>query len=99
MDPLSDVLPLLHMTSASPSRLDAVGQWNVSFRSYQHIKVAAVLAGSCWVAAGDVAPVQMTAGDCYLHSSGLPYRIASDLSPPEVDGYDVFVRAASSTVR
>lgn len=99
MDPLSDVLPLLNMTSASPCRLEATGRWHLECRSYQFVKVCAVLTGSFWVAAGDAPPVHMRAGGCYLLTSGLPYRMASDLSAPAVDGWDLFVRAGSRIVR
>jgi AraC-like DNA-binding protein len=89
---------MLRIRSASPSRLEASGEWNVTFRGCQHIKVAAVVSGSCWVTADDGVPLRMDAGDCYMLSAGIPYRIASNLEAPLLDGNDLFTCATSSTV-
>lgn len=99
MDPLSDVLSLLNVSSASPSRLEAGGRWALAFKGYQHVKVGAVVAGSCWITAEHTAPVRVEAGDCYLLASGRPYQLAGDLDTPPADGYAMFAAAASSTLR
>jgi AraC-like DNA-binding protein len=98
MDPLSDVLSLLNVSTASPSRLEAGGRWALAFKGYQHVKVGAVVAGTCWIIAGDTPPVRVEAGDCYLLASGRPYKIAGDLSTAPGDGYAMFAAADSSTL-
>jgi AraC-like DNA-binding protein len=78
VDPLSDVLALLDLRAAAPARLEAGGRWALSFEGHRHLKVGAVLAGACWLTAGDAEPMRLTAGDCYLLASSHPYVVASD---------------------
>ncbi|GAA4493403.1 AraC family transcriptional regulator [Actinoallomurus oryzae] len=100
VDPLSEVLALLDVHVASPSRFEAGGRWALRFdRGYRHIKIGAVLAGGCWIIADGAGPVRLETGDCYLLSSGRPYSSASDLETEPVDGYAVFEGAWPETVR
>jgi AraC-like DNA-binding protein len=78
MDPLSQVLELLDLRAASPSRLEAGGRWALSFPGHQHLKIGAVVAGQCWLIPDQAAPQHLTAGDCYLLVSRHPYTAASD---------------------
>jgi AraC-like DNA-binding protein len=78
MDPLSQVLELLDLRAASPSRLEAGGRWALSFPGHQHLKIGAVVAGQCWLIPDQAAPQHLTAGDCYLLVSNHPYTAASD---------------------
>jgi AraC-like DNA-binding protein len=79
MDPLSEVLDLLDLRAALPSRLEAGGSWALSFTGHRHLKVGAVLAGACWLIPEGAGPLRLTAGDCYLLSSSRPFTVASDL--------------------
>jgi AraC-like DNA-binding protein len=100
MDPLSDVFTLLNVESVLSARLDAGGTWALHFAAYRHVKFGAVLAGSCWLCVdGNELPVRLGAGDCYLLTNGLPYRIGSDLETEAVDGGPVFAQAVNGTVR
>jgi AraC-like DNA-binding protein len=78
VDPLSQVLELLDLHAASPSRLEAGGRWALSFPGHQHLKIGAVVAGQCWLIPDQAAPQHLTAGDCYLLVSSHPYTAASD---------------------
>jgi AraC-like DNA-binding protein len=78
VDPLSQVLELLDLRAASPSRLEAGGRWALSFPGHQHLKIGAVVAGQCWLIPDQAAPQHLTAGDCYLLVSSHPYTAASD---------------------
>jgi AraC-like DNA-binding protein len=78
MDPLSQVLELLDLRAASPSRLEAGGRWALSFPGHQHLKIGAVVAGQCWLIPDQAAPQHLTAGDCYLLVSSHPHTAASD---------------------
>jgi AraC-like DNA-binding protein len=78
MDPLSQVLELLDLRAASPSRLEAGGRWALSFPGHQHLKIGAVVAGQCWLVPDQAAPQHLAAGDCYLLVSSRPYTAASD---------------------
>jgi AraC-like DNA-binding protein len=78
MDPLSQVLELLDLRAASPSRLEAGGRWALSFPGHQHLKIGAVVAGECWLRPEHAAPQHLAAGDCYLLASSRPFTAASD---------------------
>jgi AraC-like DNA-binding protein len=89
MDPLSQVLELLDLRAALPSRLEAGGRWALSFAGHQHLKVGAVVAGECWLIAEGAAPRHLMAGDCYLLASSRPYVAASDLESEPVPSSEV----------
>ncbi|MFF7144707.1 AraC family transcriptional regulator [Streptomyces nodosus] len=90
MDPLIDVLALVDMRSARFARLEASEAWAMSFPGYQHIKLGAVLKGSCRVETDGAAPVLAGAGDCYLLGNGRPYRLSSAPGVPARPSSDVF---------
>ncbi|MFG1704385.1 AraC family transcriptional regulator [Nonomuraea sp. M3C6] len=98
MDPLSEVLALLDVRAATPSRLEAGGTWALRFNGNQHVKLGAVLSGRCWVAAEGGEPVSLEAGDCYLLRSGSPYEAASEPGLEPADGGDVFAGVWPDTV-
>lgn len=105
MDPLSDVLNLLHLRGASPSRMEAGGPWALRFRAYPYVKVGAVLTGSCVLAPDGTPPLRLEAGDCYLLTGDRPYQVGSDPLQEPVDGHAVYqaararARSSSMTVR
>jgi AraC-like DNA-binding protein len=78
MDPLSEVLELLDLRAAAPSRLEAGGRWALSFTGHQQLKIGAVLAGECWLVPDEAEPLHLAAGDCYLLVGGHPFTAASD---------------------
>ncbi|MFJ4847038.1 MULTISPECIES: AraC family transcriptional regulator [unclassified Streptomyces] len=93
MDPLSDVLNLLHLRGAAPSRMEAGGRWALRFRAYPYVKVGAVLAGTCVLAPDGTDPLRLEAGDCYLLTGNRPYQVGSDPMPEPVDGHAVYAAA------
>ncbi|MET8161412.1 AraC family transcriptional regulator [Sphaerisporangium sp. NPDC005289] len=99
MDPLSTVLSLLNVESALPLRFEAGGSWAMTFDGYPHVKCGAVLAGSCWIAVGDLAPVLVEAGDCYLINGGAPYRMFSDPLVEPVHASVVFRETVDAVLR
>lgn len=90
MDPLNDVLAVLDMRSAQFARLEAVGDWAISFPGYRHIKLGAVLDGACWVETDGTPPVRIAEGDCYLLGNGRPYRVSSDPAVPARPSSEIF---------
>ncbi len=92
MDPLSTVLSILKPRNYLAAGLEAGGEWSIQFPGQQGtIKTGAVLTGNCWLAVdGDVAPVQLQTGDCFLLPSGRPFRLASDLTLPSVAPGPIF---------
>lgn len=101
MDPLSDVLKLLNVESTLSARLEAGDRWAIRFRGYKHVKFCAVMAGSCWLTLDRTSePILLEAGDCYLLSQEVPYRLASSLDGiEEVEAEAVFKEARDGVVR
>ena len=65
----------------------------IHFPKHQGIKCYAMLAGQCWlVVEGVPESVLLHAGDCFLLSRGLPFRLATDLSLEPILYTDAFVR-------
>lgn len=98
MDPLSEMLTLLNVEAALPSRIEAAGDWSLQFQEFQHIKVGAILAGKCWITADGAEPLLLTTGDCYLLASARKFGTASDLTLEPVDGHAVFEEVYPKTV-
>lgn len=91
MDPLSDVLSLLKPRSYKCGGFQADGDWAVRFAPHDGIKCYAIVSGQCWLAVeGAPAPAHLNAGDCFLLPRGWPFRLASALDVPPVDGMTVF---------
>ncbi|MDH2425663.1 AraC family transcriptional regulator [Sphaerisporangium sp. TRM90804] len=90
---MSDVLTLLNVRSAFTSRFEGGGRWALRFPSYRHVKIGAVVAGTCRVAVEGGPALWLSAGDCYLLTGGRPYRVASDPEAEPEDGHAVYLRA------
>ncbi|MBP2479164.1 AraC-like DNA-binding protein [Crossiella equi] len=90
MDVLSEVLRLLDVRAAESSRFEAAGEWALAFHGSGHIKVGALLSGSCWLTVHGAEPVLLKEGDCYLMASGQGYQAGSHPDLPPADGHAVF---------
>ena len=88
MDPLSDVLSMLTVSSTLSSRFEARGRWAFRYPPYaSHIKLGGVLAGRLRLdVEGASAPVTLDTGDFYLLTNGLPFEASSDPPGPRQDG-------------
>lgn len=91
MDPLSDVLSLLHPKSHLAASLDMGGEWSIEFPDQQGgIKCNAMVWGTCWLKVeGVAAPVQIMAGDVFLLPRGKSFCLATDLSLHPVAAKDI----------
>ena len=76
-DALSSVLDVLDVRVASSARLEAAGQWGLSFPGPGQLKIIAVLAGQCWVTVGQAEPVRLQAGDGLLLAGGQEFAVRS----------------------
>ncbi|WP_343315711.1 AraC family transcriptional regulator [Brucella sp. BE17] len=92
MDPLSEVLSLLKPRSYLSSGFDAGGDWSLHFPLRNDvIKCYAVISGEGWLTVeGQAAPVQISAGDCFVLPSGRPFILASDPSITPQDARTAF---------
>jgi AraC-like DNA-binding protein len=83
MDPLSESLDVFELTLTSSTRFEAAGPWGLSFDRHDHIKVGAVLAGTCLIAVAGGEPARLDAGDCWLLAGGHAFSVASgpDVTP------------------
>jgi AraC-like DNA-binding protein len=94
MDPLSDVLSLLKLSSYVSGGFDVGGDWSFRFGPHDGIKCYAVLSGQCWLAVEGVPDaVRLTSGDCFLLPRGWPFRVTSDLRLTPVDALTVLPAA------
>lgn len=78
MDPLSDMISLLHPQDCVAAGLDAGGDWSIRFDRHEGLKCNAVLKGSCWLAVEGVAePLRLEAGDCVILPQGRPFLLSA----------------------
>ncbi|GHJ41329.1 AraC family transcriptional regulator [Streptomyces sp. TS71-3] len=77
MDPLSEALDVFELTLTSSARFEAAGLWALAFDRHDHIKVGAVLGGTCWIEAADGSSVHLAAGDCWLLAGGPGFTVSS----------------------
>lgn len=101
VDPLSDVVALLHVQGGITSRLEAAGdRWALRFSGgHRRLKFGVLHTGSCWVLDldGDHAH-RLQAGDCYLLAGSNPYTLAASPGAQPEDGDARFRRAARDGV-
>lgn len=100
MDPLSDILALLHPSTVETYGVVSGGEWALDFpRRYEGIKFGAVARGTCWLKVqGEPAPIRLEAGDCYL-LTGQPYWLGSDVTLAGVDARSIFIDIATRVAR
>ncbi|ASK93777.1 AraC family transcriptional regulator [Xanthomonas campestris pv. trichodesmae] len=84
-DPLSQVLVALGASSAGLNRLEARGDWALSFPEKQRLKLVALIRGECWICLPRRAPKRVVEGDVLLIGN-TPYVVASDPQRAPVDG-------------
>ncbi|USA40817.1 AraC family transcriptional regulator [Pelagerythrobacter marinus] len=94
LDPLSDILSLLRPRTAVSAGLRAGGDWAIRFPGHEGVKFNAVIHGACWVSVDGAESRRIAAGDCFLLTRGRPFRMATDLSLPEVDSARIYDRAS-----
>jgi len=96
MDPLSDVLSLLDARSVISARLVAGGNWCIQSPRYEGVRFGVVATGSCDLSLhGGHGPTRLEAGDSYLLTGGLSYRIGSDVGLQAVEMDDVLAKIAN----
>lgn len=91
VDPLSDILTLLTVERVATLRFESRGPYALRFGPYEHIKFGAVLFGEVWLTVeGEVEPLWLRSGDCYLLTDGRAYRTMTTPDAPEIDGNAFF---------
>ncbi|WP_434714552.1 AraC family transcriptional regulator [Rhizobium sp. YTUHZ045] len=97
-DPLSDVLTTLGARSGGRTRLEASGDWSLSFAEKERLKLVAVLRGKCWILLPDHPPQQLTEGDVFLIGGGA-YGVASNPDLTPIDGAALYAQSGRDIVR
>jgi len=88
-DPLSDVLTVLGANVTRRTRLEASGQWALSFPPLDRLKFVALLKGTAWLMAPELDPQLLSAGDvCLIGRTA--YAVASDPNLPPRDGQPLY---------
>ncbi|MCF3136751.1 AraC family transcriptional regulator [Streptomyces olivochromogenes] len=99
VDPLSDVLASLNVRAGSLSGLEAWGSWALRFGVHEHIKIGAVLDGSCWLGADGAEPVRLRTGDCFLLAARESFTVSGDLDTPYRSAEELYRTSDSRIVR
>jgi len=100
-DALSDMLSIPVVQQSMSVRSESGGRFAVRFPAYDHVKFVAVLRGHFDLhIEGDARPSRLLRGDCYLLTSGRPYRIFN-APVPETDAAMLYTadRAVDGVVR
>lgn len=97
-DPLSNVLSALGARSVRGTRLEASGDWALSFQGRGRLKFVAIVRGRCWLLLPDTAPEALKEGDVFLLSN-TPYTVASDPAMEPVDGMPLYEPPGQDIVR
>lgn len=84
-DPLSDVLTVLGAGVTRRTRLEAAGQWALSFPAFDRLKFVALVEGTAWLIVPEQEPQMLRTGDvCLIGRTA--YAVASDPNMPLCDG-------------
>ena len=97
-DPFSEVLSQLGSRSARGTRLEASGEWALSFDGRGRLKFVALMRGRCWLILPDCAPTAMQEGDVFLLSN-TRYAVASDPGVDPIDGMALYSLPGQDIVR
>ncbi|RJE82044.1 AraC family transcriptional regulator [Paracoccus onubensis] len=89
LDPLSDVLDVLGAAVTRRTRIEAAGDWALSFPGVDRLKFVALLRGQSWMLIPDQPPQLMQAGDVCLIGR-TDYAIASDPTLTPTDGRSLY---------
>lgn len=89
LDPLSNVLDVLGAQVTRRTRIEAAGQWALSFPGIDRLKFVALLRGNSWLVLPGHAPQPMRAGDVCLIGR-TEYAVASDPALTPVDGRSLY---------
>ena len=91
MDPLSDIVALLHPHDCVAAGLDAGGDWRVRFDRHAGLKCNAVLEGACWLRVEGIdAPLRLEAGDCAILPHGRPFVLSAQPVRVGVDAAPIY---------
>lgn len=85
MDPLSNIVSLLHPHDCVAAGFDAGGDWSIRFEAHEGLKCNAVLKGECWITVQDTDPVHLPAGHCAILPRGRPFVLSSKPSQTGID--------------
>lgn len=98
LDPLSNILEVLGARVTRLTRMEAAGDWALSFPGMDRLKFVALMRGRAWMLLPGRAPQEMQAGDiCLIGRTG--YAIASDPALTPVDGARLYEAAGCDVVR
>ena len=85
MDPLSEIVSLLHPHDCVAAGFDAAGDWSIRFDSHTGMKCNAVIRGHCWLAVDGTEAVCLEAGDCAILPRGRTFLLSAR---PARSGHD-----------
>lgn len=97
-DPFSDVLAALGARGVRGNRLEAAGDWALSFDGRARLKFVAVMRGRCWLLIPERPAEALAEGDIVLLSNTV-YTVASDPAVEPADGMPLYASPGHDLVR
>ncbi|MFC3127513.1 AraC family transcriptional regulator [Pseudoroseomonas globiformis] len=94
---MSDVLATLGARSVRRTRLEAAGDWALTFPTRARLKFVAVLRGDCWMLVAGQPPLGLSAGDTFLLGN-TAYTVTSRPDVEAVDGTPLFTASDQDVV-
>jgi AraC-like DNA-binding protein len=92
MDPMSDVLAGMQVTSFGYARLEARAPWGVSYAKHS-ASLGIILDGCCWLTVDEIPDaIPLNAGDCFLIVHGHAHALRAHPSDPVRPFGDILAR-------
>lgn len=97
IDPFLDLIQLLRPRATLWSRIDAAGQWAISFRKRDDLLFCRVVKGGCLLLRPRMAAVKLERDDFVLIRTSTPFTLASDRRAKAIDS-EALVAATKSVL-
>ncbi len=99
MDPLADIVALLHPQTLLWKYIEASGRWALRFPDHREPHFGLVAAGRCWVRLFEEPATPLQEGDYVLLPSSSSYSFFSDPDVPALSSDDAFRSADEGRIR
>lgn len=93
VDPLSEILKLTKANGVNSTGLQTRGYFAVRVEMHEGMKFNAVTTGSCFLRTDDGEVYDLSAGDCFLLTKGLPFTVGNDPHCWPLPADEVFANA------
>lgn len=99
MDPIDDVFGSMRVHTSLYARIEASTPWGVTFVRGKAARFGYVVRGQCWLTVAGRAPVQVSAGDCWMIVGGAQYALQDQPGTPTEYCYKALREHSNHVVR